>query len=32
MYPDSFGTLLISIFATGWLAALVLFLRTPSHD
>ena len=32
MYPDSFGTLLISIFATGWLAALVLFLRTPFHD
>ena len=32
MYLDSFGTLLISIFATGWLAALVLFLRTPSHD
>ena len=32
MYPDSFGTLLVSIFAAGWLAALVLFLRTPSHD
>ena len=32
MYPDSFGTLLISIFAAGWLAALVLFLRTPSQD
>lgn len=32
LYPDSFGTLLISIFAAGWLAALVLFLRTPSQD
>ena len=31
-YPDSFGTLLISIFAAGWLTALVLFLRTPSQD
>ena len=31
-YPDSWGSLLISIFATGWLVALVLFLRTPSHD
>ena len=30
--PDSFGTLLISIFAAAWLAALVLFLRTPSQD
>ena len=32
LYPDSFGTLLISIFAAGWLAALTLFLRTPSQD
>ncbi|MCX6443483.1 MAG: MraY family glycosyltransferase [Actinobacteria bacterium] len=32
MYPDSSGTLLITVFAAGWLAALVLFLRTPSHD
>ena len=31
-YPDSFGTLLISIFAAGWISALVLFLRTPSQD
>ena len=31
-YPDSFGTLLISIFAGCWLTALVLFLRTPSQD
>ena len=32
MHADSFGTLLISIFAAGWLSALVLFLRTPSQD
>lgn len=32
MYPDSLGNLLISIFAFCWLTALVLFLRTPSHD
>ena len=31
-YPDSLGTLLITAFAAIWLAALVLFLRTPSHD
>ena len=31
-YADSLGTILISIFATGWLTAFVLFLRTPSHD
>ena len=31
-FADSLGTILISIFATGWLTALVLFLRTPSHD
>jgi UDP-GlcNAc:undecaprenyl-phosphate GlcNAc-1-phosphate transferase len=31
-YSDSFGTWLISGFAAGWLTALVLFLRTPSHD
>ena len=32
MYPDSLGTLMISIFAVGWMTALILFLRTPSHD
>jgi UDP-GlcNAc:undecaprenyl-phosphate GlcNAc-1-phosphate transferase len=32
MYPDSLGKTLISIFAIGWLIALALFLRTPSHD
>jgi UDP-GlcNAc:undecaprenyl-phosphate GlcNAc-1-phosphate transferase len=31
-YPDSLGTFLIITFAAGWLLALVLFLRTPSHD
>jgi UDP-GlcNAc:undecaprenyl-phosphate/decaprenyl-phosphate GlcNAc-1-phosphate transferase len=32
MYPDSLGSLLIGVFATGWLLALMLFLRTPAHD
>ncbi|CAN1529070.1 Rfe UDP-N-acetylmuramyl pentapeptide phosphotransferase/UDP-N- acetylglucosamine-1-phosphate transferase [Candidatus Nanopelagicaceae bacterium] len=32
MYPDSWGSLLIGVFGAGWLLALVLFLRTPSHD
>ena len=32
MYPDSWGSLLVGVFGTGWLLALVLFLRTPSHD
>jgi len=32
MYPDSLGTLLITAFGASWLLALVLFLRTPSHD
>ena len=31
-YPDSLGTVLIAAFAAIWLVALVLFLRTPSHD
>jgi UDP-GlcNAc:undecaprenyl-phosphate GlcNAc-1-phosphate transferase len=31
-YTDSLGLLLIVVFAMGWLASLVLFLRTPSHD
>jgi UDP-GlcNAc:undecaprenyl-phosphate GlcNAc-1-phosphate transferase len=31
-YSDSFGSALIYVFAAGWLSALVLFLRTPSHD
>ena len=32
MYPDSLGSLIIAVFATGWLLALTLFLRTQSHD
>ena len=31
-YADSLGSILIGIFAAGWLTALVLFLRTPSQD
>jgi UDP-GlcNAc:undecaprenyl-phosphate GlcNAc-1-phosphate transferase len=31
-YTESLGSILIAIFAAGWLACLVLFLRTPSHD
>jgi len=31
-YPDFLGTFLISVFAVGWISALILFLRTPSHD
>jgi UDP-GlcNAc:undecaprenyl-phosphate GlcNAc-1-phosphate transferase len=32
MHPDSLGTPLIGAFVAMWLWALVLFLRTPSHD
>jgi UDP-GlcNAc:undecaprenyl-phosphate GlcNAc-1-phosphate transferase len=31
-FADSLGSVLIAVFAAGWLLALVLFLRTPSHD
>jgi UDP-GlcNAc:undecaprenyl-phosphate GlcNAc-1-phosphate transferase len=31
-YPDSLGALLITAFGACWLLALVLFLRTQSHD
>jgi UDP-GlcNAc:undecaprenyl-phosphate GlcNAc-1-phosphate transferase len=31
-FADSFGTLIITGFAALWLLALVLFLRTASHD
>ncbi len=31
-YADSLDSILIGIFAAGWLTALVLFLRTPSQD
>jgi len=30
--PGTVGSLLITAFAAGWLLALVLFLRTKSHD
>ena len=31
-YPGVIATVLISIFTAGWMIALVLFLRTRSHD
>ena len=31
-YPDSLGSVLVGVFATIWLLALVLFLRTKAHD
>jgi UDP-GlcNAc:undecaprenyl-phosphate GlcNAc-1-phosphate transferase len=31
-FANAFGTLLIASFAVVWVFALVLFLRTPSHD
>jgi UDP-GlcNAc:undecaprenyl-phosphate GlcNAc-1-phosphate transferase len=31
-FADSLGSILIAVFAAGWLIALVLFLRTPSQD
>jgi len=31
-YSDSLGTFLISAFAVSWITAMILFLRTPSHD
>jgi UDP-GlcNAc:undecaprenyl-phosphate GlcNAc-1-phosphate transferase len=31
-YTDSLGSILIAMFAAGWLASLVLFLRTQSQD
>jgi UDP-GlcNAc:undecaprenyl-phosphate GlcNAc-1-phosphate transferase len=32
LFADSLGSILIAVFATGWLTAVVLFLRTPSQD
>jgi UDP-GlcNAc:undecaprenyl-phosphate GlcNAc-1-phosphate transferase len=29
---ESFGSILIAGFATAWIIALAIFLRTPSHD
>jgi UDP-GlcNAc:undecaprenyl-phosphate GlcNAc-1-phosphate transferase len=31
-FADSLGSILIAVFAAGWLTALVLFLRTSSQD
>jgi UDP-GlcNAc:undecaprenyl-phosphate GlcNAc-1-phosphate transferase len=31
-FADSLGSILITVFSVGWLIALSLFLRTPSHD
>jgi len=31
-YTDTLGSILIAVFAAGWLSSLVLFLRTPSQD
>jgi UDP-GlcNAc:undecaprenyl-phosphate GlcNAc-1-phosphate transferase len=31
-FADSLGSVLVAVFAAGWLLALTLFLRTPSHD
>ncbi len=31
-FADSLGSVLIAIFAAGWITALALFLRTPSQD
>jgi UDP-GlcNAc:undecaprenyl-phosphate GlcNAc-1-phosphate transferase len=31
-FADSLGSILIAVFAAGWLTALVLFLRAPSQD
>jgi UDP-GlcNAc:undecaprenyl-phosphate/decaprenyl-phosphate GlcNAc-1-phosphate transferase len=32
LFADSLGSVLVAVFAAGWLLALTLFLRTPSHD
>ena len=32
LFADSLGSILIAVFATGWLTAVVLFLRPPSQD
>jgi UDP-GlcNAc:undecaprenyl-phosphate GlcNAc-1-phosphate transferase len=31
-FANSFGSVLVAVFAIGWIMALALFLRTPSHD
>jgi UDP-GlcNAc:undecaprenyl-phosphate GlcNAc-1-phosphate transferase len=32
LYPDSSASLIIGVFAVGWVVGLLAFLRTPSHD
>jgi UDP-GlcNAc:undecaprenyl-phosphate GlcNAc-1-phosphate transferase len=32
MYPDSSSSVIIGVFAVGWVIGLLAFLRTPSHD
>jgi len=31
-YSDTYGSVLVYVFAAGWVSALVLFLRTPSSE
>jgi hypothetical protein len=31
-FADSLGSILIAVFAAGWITALALFLRTQSQD
>jgi len=31
-FADSLGSVLIAVFAAGWITSLALFLRTQSHD
>jgi UDP-GlcNAc:undecaprenyl-phosphate GlcNAc-1-phosphate transferase len=31
-FADSLGSILIAVFAAGWITSLALFLRTQSHD
>jgi hypothetical protein len=31
-YPDSLGSVIIGVFAVGWVVGLVAFLRTASID
>jgi UDP-GlcNAc:undecaprenyl-phosphate GlcNAc-1-phosphate transferase len=31
-FAGSLGSVLIAVFAAGWITSLALFLRTPSHD
>jgi UDP-GlcNAc:undecaprenyl-phosphate GlcNAc-1-phosphate transferase len=31
-YPDSLGSVILGVFAVGWVIGLLVFLRTPSQD